>query len=122
MEKHQLVCISCPVGCALTVNVEGSDTTVKGNQCRLGAIYGAKEVTDPRRIITTSITVYNEEKTAYKVLSVKTDGNVPKPQMTACVAAIKGVQLQGNIHVGDVVIKNILNLGVDIVATRSISF
>lgn len=122
MTQHELVCISCPVGCALTVNVGGTDSRVTGNQCRLGAIYGIKEVTNPRRMITTSVKVYYEEKTAYQLLSVKTDGDVPKEKMSACVAAIKEVQLQGDIQVGEVVIKNVLNLGVDVVATRPISF
>ena len=122
MKRHELVCISCPVGCALTVHIDGSDVKVLGNQCRLGAIYGAKEVTDPRRIITTSIFVHNEDHSVSQILCVKTDGDVPKPQMAACVTAIKEIELKGNIQVGDIVVKNILNLGVDVVATRDICF
>jgi len=122
MEQHELVCISCPVGCLLSVKLAGDDVLVTGNQCKLGELYGKKEVVDPRRIVTTSITVYNDNQTAHQQLSVKTAGDIPKAQMFNCVALIKQVKLQGDVQVGDVVVSNILNLGVDVVATRSISF
>jgi len=122
MKQHGLVCISCPVGCLLTVQVDGTEIAVEGNKCRLGITYAAKEVTDPRRMITTSVKVYNDDATAYQLLSVKTDKDIPKPQMMTCVKAIKAVKVQGEFSVGDVVIKNVLDLDVDIVATRDIRF
>jgi len=119
MSRHELVCISCPVGCSLTVDVEATGLEVSGNQCRLGAIYGAKEVTDPRRILTTSLKVFNEEGTTFQMLSVKTASDVPKNQMFECLATIKAVHLVGDISVGQVVAEV---CGVDVVATRAVKF
>ena len=60
-EKH-LTCIGCPVGCQLTVTMNGRDVTeVSGNNCKRGAVYGAKEVTNPTRIVTTTVRVTGGE-------------------------------------------------------------
>jgi len=122
MKQHELICISCPVGCPLIVEVDGTEMTVNGHKCRLGITYATKEVTDPRRLITTSMKVFNEDATAYQLMSVKTDKDIPKAQIMTCVKAIKAIKVQGDFSVGDVVIKNILDLDVNIVATRDIRF
>ena len=122
MKKHELICISCPIGCPLIVEIDDANIEVNGNKCRLGIIYAEKEVTDPRRMITTSVFAYNEDGTAYRLLSVKTDKDIPKAQMMTCLKAIKAAKVQGNFSVGDVVIKNILDLDVNIIATRDIHF
>src|SRR5699024_5662293 len=55
METRQLICIGCPMGCPLTVELEGGAVTrVTGNTCPRGDAYGRKEVTDPTRIVTTT--------------------------------------------------------------------
>lgn len=122
MKQHELICISCPVGCPLIVEVDGTEMIVNGHKCRLGITYATKEVTDPRRLITTSMKVFNEDATAYQLMSVKTDKDIPKAQIMTCVKAIKAIKVQGDFSVGDVVIKNILDLDVNIVATRDIRF
>ena len=56
METRNLTCIGCPMGCPLTVKIEnGTVLSVEGNTCKRGAIYGKKEVTDPTRIVTVSL-------------------------------------------------------------------
>ena len=46
MEERHLICIGCPVGCALTVRTrQGEVVSVEGNTCRKGKFYGEKEVT-----------------------------------------------------------------------------
>ena len=47
MEKRELICIGCPLGCPLTVTMEGEQITVAGNTCKRGEIYAKKEVTNP---------------------------------------------------------------------------
>ena len=54
METRELTCIGCPLGCALTVTMNGKEVVeVKGNTCKKGDIYARKEVTNPTRIVTT---------------------------------------------------------------------
>ena len=48
METRELTCIGCPLGCALTVTMNGKEVVeVKGNTCKKGDIYARKEVTNP---------------------------------------------------------------------------
>ena len=58
MEKRELTCIGCPMGCPLTVELEnGAVTAVYGNTCPRGDAYARKEVTAPTRIVTTTVRV-----------------------------------------------------------------
>lgn len=66
METRNLTCIGCPMGCPLTVKIEnGTVLSVEGNTCKRGAIYGKKEVTDPTRIVTTTVHVSGGVKIWY---------------------------------------------------------
>lgn len=115
--QRELTCICCPVGCALTVNIASdNNVTVTGNRCPRGAAYGEKEVTNPTRIVTSTVRVAGYPDT---VVSVKTASDIPKGKITDCMKALAGVTATAPIHVGDVIVKNVADTGVDIVATRS---
>lgn len=76
MEKRNLTCIGCPMGCALLVEMNGKEIiSVTGNTCKKGAEYAVKEVTDPTRIVTTTVRVKNGNM---PVVSVKTAQDIPK--------------------------------------------
>ena len=120
MEKRKITCIGCPVGCELDAAI-GNDGKIEisNNLCKIGAEYGVKECTNPTRILTTSIAVERKNgETA--MLSVKTSSGIPKGKIFECLQIIKGTRLTDDsvINVSDVVIPNILGLGVDVVATR----
>ena len=56
MEEKNLICIGCPMGCPLTVKMEhGEVVSVTGNTCKRGDIYARKEVTNPTRIVTSTV-------------------------------------------------------------------
>ena len=115
--QKELTCICCPVGCPLTVTIEGDNSvTVNGNRCPRGAAYGEKEVTNPTRIVTSTVRV-----TGYPdaVVSVKTASDIPKGKMDDCMKALAGGAVAAPIHVGDIILENVADTGVDIVATRS---
>ena len=73
MEKRELTCISCPMGCQMTVSVGKGEIKVTGNTCKRGEIYAKKEVTDPRRVVTSSIRVKNGDLIR---VSVKTETDI----------------------------------------------
>ena len=52
----ELICIVCPKGCHLKVDEE-KDFAVTGNGCPRGAEYGKKELTNPTRVITSTVCV-----------------------------------------------------------------
>ena len=55
MEVRELICIGCPLGCPLTVRMDGEEISVSGNTCRRGEDYAKKEVLSPTRIVTSSV-------------------------------------------------------------------
>ena len=111
MEEKNLTCIGCPMGCFLTVKIkDGEVQSVEGNSCKRGAVYGRKEVTNPTRIVTTTVRVLNGTE---KVVSVKTKEDIQKSRILDCIRELK--------EVGDVVLHDVAGTGVDIVATKNIS-
>ena len=70
MEEKNLICIGCPMGCPLTVKMEhGEVVSVTGNTCKRGDIYARKEVTNPTRIVTSTVRVTGGSEA---MVSVKT--------------------------------------------------
>lgn len=114
MEK-ELICICCPKGCHLKVDVE--DKSVQGNGCSRGIEYGINEVMSPVRVITSTVKVENGE---LLVVPVKTNNPIPKELNFRCMEEINKASIEAPIIIGDVIIKNVLGTDVDIVATRNV--
>jgi len=117
-EIRELVCIGCPLGCQMQVElIDKVVTKVTGNTCKRGEIYGEKECTNPTRIITSSVEVEGGE---INVVSVKTKNDIPKDKIFQCIELLKGVKVKAPIKNGDILVKDIANTGVDIIATRNV--
>lgn len=118
METRELICINCPLGCSLTVTMENNEVKkVEGNTCKKGESYGKKEVTNPTRIVTSSVRVCGG---SLPVVSVKTAFDIPKGKIADCARALKSVTVTAPVHIGDVVLKDVSGTGVDIVATKNV--
>lgn len=118
MEIRNLTCISCPMGCPITVEMEGEEIiSVTGNTCKRGEVYARKEVTNPTRIVTSTVKVRGGTA---DMVSVKTKEDIPKGKIFECVRALKGVEIEAPVHIGDVVVQNAAGTGVDIVATKNV--
>lgn len=102
MEKRNLTCIGCPMGCALLVEMDGKEIiSVTGNTCKKGAEYAVKEVTDPTRIVTTTMRVKNG---SMPVVSVKTAQDIPKGKIFDCVETLRDVCVEAPVQIGDVIL------------------
>lgn len=118
METRELTCIGCPMGCALTVEMNEKEVvSVTGNTCKRGDVYARKEVTNPTRIVTSSVMVEGGNLAA---VSVKTKEDIPKGKIFDCMKALKGVKVKAPVHIGDVIVKDIAGTGVDVIATKNI--
>ena len=118
METRNLTCINCPMGCALTIEMEGNEVvSISGSTCPRGDAYGRKEVTNPTRIVTSTVRVTGGTA---DMVSVKTKQDIPKEKIFDCVKALKDVEVQAPVHVGDVIVSDVAGTGVDIVATRNV--
>ena len=119
MERKELTCIGCPMGCQITVELEhGEILSVKGNTCAIGDKYARNEVLHPERTVTSTVVVDGGDKPR---VSVKTAGNIPKDRIFDCMKEINAVRVQAPVRIGDVMIENVVDSGVNVVATRNIS-
>lgn len=118
MEKRNLTCIRCPIGCQIEVEMDnGQVLSVHGNSCPRGEQYAHKEVTNPTRIVTSTVRVCGNRSGAITV-SCKTAEDVPKDKMFAVMQAISELQVPAPVHIGDVLLENAAGTGVNIIATR----
>jgi CxxC motif-containing protein len=123
MEKRDLTCIGCPMGCQITVELEKKEggeievLSVKGNTCAIGDKYARNEVAHPERTVTSTIVVAGGK---LHRASVKTASNIPKDKIFACMEAIDKVAVKAPVAIGDVVIEDVCGTGVNVVATRNV--
>ncbi|AMW32663.1 DUF1667 domain-containing protein [Fervidobacterium islandicum] len=118
MKVEEMVCIMCPLGCRLTVRQEDNgEIIVSGNRCPRGIEYGKQEMIEPLRILTSSVLVLNGE---LPLVSVKTNKPIPRRLVMKIMDILKNTRVEAPVRVGDVIIKDILNTGADIVATRNV--
>lgn len=118
MEIRKLTCISCPMGCPITVEMEGDEVTgVTGNTCKRGEVYARKEVTNPTRIVTSTVKVIGGTA---DMVSVKTKEDIPKGKIFDCVKALKEVTVKAPVRIGDVILSDAGGTGIDIVATKNV--
>ena len=120
MEKRELTCIGCPLGCSITVTLEnGEIKDVSGYTCKRGQDYARKEVTNPTRIVTSTVRLTGST-TGAAVVSCKTAQDIPKGKIFEIVAALRQVTAHAPVKIGDVLLADAAGTGVDIVATKNV--
>ncbi len=113
----ELVCIVCPKGCTMTVEGEGENITVTGNSCKRGMTFAISEETEPKRTIcTTAKTAFSEAP----VLPCRVSADIPKDKIFDVMKEINSVTVTEKIGRGDIIIENVLGLGVDVISTSDI--
>ena len=116
--KRTFTCIVCPNGCEIDAEYEGDQVlSVSGNLCPKGKTYVTQELTDPRRTIATSVRVKGGD---LPLASVRITNAIPKNRIFDVMHEIECCVLQAPVHIGDVVIKDVLGLGSDVIVTKNI--
>lgn len=116
-------CTTCPNDCALTVEVEvaadGTKTVknVSGNRCPRGAVFAETEVTRPERVLATTVVVKGGDE---QLLPVRSAAAIPFDQHMAAMELLRKTSVSAPITMGDVIVKDILGSGVDIVASMDV--
>lgn len=113
----ELTCIGCPRGCTLKIERDGDGWSVTGNTCPRGREFAVSEMTAPRRTICSTV------RTSFPgapVLPVRVSADIPKDRIFDVMDALKTVTVSERIGRGDVVIPDVLGLGVDVIATSSL--
>ena len=118
-KKVEITCISCPMGCDVELEIDDSDEIVDmdGATCKAGEKYVQEEYYNPTRILPTTARVKGG---VLPLVPVKTDEAMPKELLEEAMEEIAKVELEAPVELGDIVIENILDTGVNIVATRDL--
>jgi CxxC motif-containing protein len=118
MVRKRMICITCPNGCPLDVEYnEQGDVLVKGALCRKGEEYGRNEILNPVRILTTSVKVKDGQ---LPLVSVRTSNPIPKGKIQEAMGVVRGLEVSAPVHTNQVLVANLLDMGVDLVATREV--
>ena len=113
----KLVCIGCPKGCEMDVSMDGDKVVVVGNSCPKGEDFAIAEMTNPVRVLCSSVKTTFAE---YPVLPVRTTEEIPKAKLMEAMEVINAFELDHEVEVGECLIKNILGTSADIIATGHI--
>ena len=113
----ELTCIVCPRGCTITYDVvDGEAVNIQGNTCPRGKTYTETEVKAPTRMVTSTIPI---EGGVYHQIPVITSAPIPKGAIFEVMDIIHNTRVKAPINVGDVIIENVANTGIDILAART---
>lgn len=120
MRKEEMICIVCPVSCHLEVTLddEGNVLEVTGHACPRGDVYARKELTNPTRMLTSTVKINGA---MYDRLPVVTSADIPKDTQFDIMKEIAKVNVNAPVVNGQILINDVLGLGVDIIASRSMS-
>lgn len=125
IDKMKFNCTTCPSECLLTVEVErdadgavAEVRSVTGNRCPRGDKFAHQELTCPMRVLTTTVTVSGGDET---LLPVRTAEAIPLELHTQAMALIRGLVVNAPIRMGDVVLENLLNTNINLIASMDIN-
>ncbi len=111
----KLICIQCPRGCHLEIDDE--TLAVTGNFCPRGAAYAKTEITQPMRTLTSTVKVVGGELPR---CSIKTSAPIKKELMMDVMKEVNRITAEAPIEMNQVLLKNVLSTGADIIATKVI--
>ena len=116
--NKEMICIVCPMSCHITVETNEQQDILKvtGNNCPRGDIYVRKELTNPTRMLTSTVVVENG---IYNRLPVITSSDIPKTEIFHVMEEINKIRVEAPIKNKQVLLSNVCGLGVDIIASRS---
>lgn len=114
---RELTCIGCPLGCTIMVTMNDKEIlSVTGNTCKRGDDYARNEVIAPKRTVTTTVKLTGGRN---RVVPVKTKGDIPKEDIFKCIEELSKITLTSPVAIGQVVVENVCNSGVDVVVTQN---
>ncbi len=119
-QEKTFICVGCPLGCKVTLTIDGKGAVVgfAGNKCKEGEKYVLEEYRNPVRTLTATVVT---EGSSQPLLAVRTNRPIVKTKLAEGMAILAKVRAKPPLKVGDVVVPNLLDTGVDIVASSNLS-
>ena len=117
LSNNSMTCIVCPNGCELHIckSEFGREPVILGNKCPRGRQFALDELTNPTRTLTTTVAI---KKSTLKRLPVISSSPLPKNKIFKVRQLLSHITVEAPIHAGQVILHNVLDLGIDIIATR----
>lgn len=117
MRETELVCVNCPKGCHVSVTLDENKVVgVKGYSCEQGLIYAKQEVIRPVRVLTSTVKL---DGGTDSVIPVITDGEIPLDIWREAMAEIRKISVKAPVNINDIIIKDFMGTGVDLIASRT---
>ena len=119
MEDVVITCVGCPLGCQvqLTVDASGEISNVNGNKCKEGKGYAIEEYKNPVRVLTATV---RTESSEHPLLAVRTSKPIPKTKLIDGMGELAGIRVKPPVKFHQVIISNVGNTGVDIIASTEL--
>ena len=118
VSEKKITCIVCPISCKIQFKTDGTHfELIDGNKCKKGVDYARNEALDPRRMLTSLVSVKNGK---WPLVSVKSSKPVPKNKVFSILKEIRKTKVYAPVISGQIIIKNVDNTDIDILATKSI--
>jgi CxxC motif-containing protein len=118
-----MTCVTCPMGCRLTVERLGAEEiSVSGNRCPRGADYAREELLAPKRTVTATCRAGpgGDPRRAVRRIPCRSSAPFPRERVDELLSAIYGIEAPLPVRLGQVLIRDALGTGIDVVATRTI--
>lgn len=112
----EIVCITCPNSCRMTVESKDGQWIVSGNRCQRGQKFAEDEMTCPKRTFSTTIRTAWEE---VPVIPVRVSKEVPKDKIFEIMEVINHTTVRECIGRGEALIPNVLGLDADVIVTSN---
>ncbi len=115
----EITCIICPLACRVSLAVDGEGHIIKVTnfQCKKGKEYAVAEFRSSRRVLTTTVIVENSR---HAMLPVRTNSAMPRENLFDCMDYLARVRVEPPLKSGEVIVRNILNTGSDIITTQEL--
>jgi len=111
-------CIICPTGCLVHIENVSGELIIEGHSCKRGEEYAREEFIAPKRILTTTIRVENG---FLPLVPVRSDKPIPKEKLEETLKQIAKTIIKAPIKMGDILLKKVLGLDINIIASRDLA-
>jgi len=112
-----MVCLVCPKSCLLSVSGNSNDVFVRDNDCKRGLEFAKKELTDPERMLTSTVRVENGE---LPLVSVRSDKPVKKTELKELIKQLDSIVIPAPVFSGQIIVSTLGKNKVNIIATRAV--
>ena len=117
-KETNIICVACPKGCRLRINYQGETVIISEQGCKRGEKYAIQEMTDPRRMVATTVRIKSH---SHPLLPVYTSAPIPKAKILPLLTELRKINLDAPVKMGQVVLKDFQGTGIDMLASRDMN-